>query len=62
MELLEKNPDKRLGFNGAKEIKNHKWFENISWDDLIEKNVMAPYIPSLKDKYDTSNFDEEFTN
>lgn len=29
--LLCKDPTKRLGFHGSKEIKSHPWFKNINW-------------------------------
>ena len=37
--LLNKNPEERLGKNGAKEVKEHKWFSNINWEDLAAKRV-----------------------
>jgi len=35
--LLNRDPTKRLGANGAKEIKNHKFFESIDWKRLEQK-------------------------
>ena len=33
-QLLKKDPMKRIGFNGANEIKEHPWFININWNYL----------------------------
>ena len=61
--LLNKNPDKRLGsINDFDDIKNHPFFADINFDDLLAKKIKAPYIPALKDATDTTNFDQEFTS
>jgi len=44
--LLERDPDKRLGANGAEEIKNHKFFKQINWQKLYERQVKPPFIPA----------------
>ena len=34
------------------EIKNHKWFENINWEDVNKRKLEPPYKPeSLEDGY-----------
>jgi hypothetical protein len=45
--LFVKDPKKRLGHNGAKEIKSHPWFEKIVWDNIQNKKVKAPFVPIL---------------
>jgi serine/threonine-protein kinase MRCK len=47
------NSSKR--FSSLKQFKEHKWFENIDWDNL--RNVDAPYKPIVSSPDDTSNFD-----
>jgi serine/threonine protein kinase len=38
--LLKKSPFDRLGYlNDATDIKQHKWFSDINWDDLMKKKV-----------------------
>lgn len=32
--LLEPDPSKRLGVNGAQEVKNHPFFKGVNWDNL----------------------------
>lgn len=41
--LLVIDPEKRLGANGAAEIKKHPWFKGIDWDNL--RKMPAPIIP-----------------
>lgn len=55
--LLHKDFKKRLGHNGADEIKKHPWFDRINWQALKSKKVKAPFIPKLANETDTNNFD-----
>ncbi|CAD8178540.1 unnamed protein product [Paramecium octaurelia] len=60
--LLTKNPFERLGHNGdAQQIKEHPWFREYPFQDLINKKLQAPIVPKLYDKLDVQNFDQEFT-
>ena len=43
--LLERDPSKRLGVNGVKEVKNHKWFDGFDFTKLMKKLLDAPFIP-----------------
>jgi len=51
--ILVKNKDKRLGRNGAAEIKKHKFFEFIDWDDIFNKRIKPPFVPRLNGNEDT---------
>ena len=65
LRLLVKDPRKRLGGDAsdALAVKNHKFFvPSINWDDLLRKNIPAPFIPRISTAMDVSNFSEEFTN
>jgi serum/glucocorticoid-regulated kinase 2 len=55
--LLVRDPNERIGFE---EIKNHKFFESINWEKLLEKEVPAPFIPSVNELM--SNVHEHFKN
>jgi len=46
--LMERDPKKRLGANGAKEVMEHKWFKNLNWEGIIKKTCLAPFIPKIK--------------
>lgn len=39
-----------------KDIKAHKWFKEIKWNDIEKQSVKAPLKPTVKDAGDTSNF------
>jgi len=49
------DPKDRLGAHGVDEIKSHPFFAGIDWKKIREKK--APYIPELKNSFDTRNFD-----
>ena len=54
--LLNKNPEKRLGTKGIKEIKDHEWFRSINWGEIKKKSIMPPFRPSIEEPleyYDT---------
>ena len=57
MKNLEIKPKKR--FESAKEIKNHKFFENMDWKELFELKVEPPFQPIVKmgENIDVRNFD-----
>eukprot|EP01018_Ginkgo_biloba_P033061 Gb_17384 [translate_table: standard] len=45
LRLLDKEPEKRLGFcNGANDIKNHLFFKGLNWD-AIQHVSRAPFMP-----------------
>ncbi|MCQ2821111.1 MAG: protein kinase [archaeon] len=61
--LLNKNPEKRLGsINDFEDIKKHPFFSGLNFDDLLERKIKPPFVPVLKDRTDTRNFDQEFTS
>lgn len=60
--LLDRDPVKRLGVNGAAEIKAHPFFAQIDWRRLMAKKYAAPFKPAVESAADTSNFDQEFTS
>lgn len=59
--LLDRDPAKRLGANGAAEIKSHRFFESIDWRRLLQKKIQPTFRPNVLDAMDTKNFDPEFT-
>ena len=54
---LINDPEVRLGTNGADEIKSHPFFKGIDWNH-IKETLTPPFIPELKNNYDTKYFDE----
>ncbi|XP_032906609.1 serine/threonine-protein kinase N2-like [Amblyraja radiata] len=61
--LLRRNPERRLGSSerDAEEVKKQPFFKEIDWEGLLAKKVKPPFVPTIKDREDVSNFDEEFT-
>uniref|UniRef100_A0AAR2JHT0 protein kinase C n=1 Tax=Pygocentrus nattereri TaxID=42514 RepID=A0AAR2JHT0_PYGNA len=61
--LLRRNPERRLGSGekDAEEVKKQPFFRNMDWEALLLRKLPPPFVPSIGDKEDVSNFDEEFT-
>lgn len=64
IQLLTKDPEKRLGSGStdALEVMAHPYFSKISFDDIYQKRVPPPFIPTLQSATDTSNFDSHLTS
>ena len=46
--LLQRDPTKRLGSNGAEEIKRHPFFsKHIDWHRLLAKKIQPPFKPTV---------------
>jgi serine/threonine kinase 38 len=50
------NKNERLGKNGSEEIKKHPFFKGLDWNNI--RNLKAPFIPKLKNDYDTKYFEK----
>lgn len=55
--LLIHNPLKRLGTGGAQELKEHPFFAEVDWNNLLRQK--AEFVPSLQGEEDTSYFDSK---
>ncbi|KAK3702286.1 Serine/threonine-protein kinase [Vermiconidia calcicola] len=60
--LLDRDATRRLGTNGASEIKAHPFFHSIDWRKLLDRKYEPSFKPSVLDERDTANFDKEFTS
>jgi len=58
--LLTADLGKRYGNlkNGVDDIKQHKWFKDINWQNLLAKQLPVPFRPLVRGEADTSNFDD----
>ncbi|XP_067644351.1 cAMP-dependent protein kinase catalytic subunit 3 isoform X2 [Eurosta solidaginis] len=58
--LLTNDRTKRLGNmkNGADDVKRHRWFKHLNWNDVYNKKLKPPIIPDVQSDGDTSNFDD----
>jgi serine/threonine protein kinase len=57
-DLLQRKKEKRLGFNGIHELKEHPWLKNFNWNDLINKKMEPNWKPPYAENY-YHNFKEE---
>ena len=56
-QLLQKEPEGRLGFNrGIEEVKSHPWCRRIDWKKILAKKRKPPIVPNCRE----SNFPKEF--
>lgn len=61
--LLIKNPNLRLGSSkGFEEIKEHSFFNSLNFEGILNYDVVAPFIPDIKNNFDLSYFPEDVTN
>ena len=58
--LLVQDLSKRYGNlkGGVNDIKNHRFFKDLDWNNLIKYKIKAPYIPNVSGKGDCNNFTE----
>merc|ERR1712212_1140948 len=58
--LLEEDSNKRLGCMkaGAEDIKRHRWFKTIDWDEVYCRQLKPPIVPKVRYEGDTENFDD----
>ncbi|VVA92729.1 unnamed protein product [Arabis nemorensis] len=59
--LLVHEPEKRLGANGAAEVKAHPFFQGVDWENLtVQKAAFVPLTESIVDtSYFVSRFSEK---
>ena len=57
----EQGHRRRLGCNGAEEIKIIPSLANSSWKRLMMKGYIPPFKPHVSSPNDTSKFDQRFT-
>lgn len=58
--LLAKDRTKRFGNmkNGAEDVKRHRFFKSIDWEDVYERKLKPPIVPRVSYEGDTRNFDD----
>lgn len=59
-QLLVLDPEKRLGHNGALEVKEHAFFKGVDWNSTLTRK--APFVPKPKNDFDTRYFDRMYMN
>ena len=57
--LMIRKDKKRLGYYNDLEIKNHPWFSDIDFEELIKKKIKSPFCPKINhDNYDKKYCEE----
>lgn len=59
--LITSDLTKRLGnlHGGSKDVMDHQWFAEVTWERLGQKDIDAPYLPPVKaGQGDASLFDK----
>lgn len=61
--LLQRNPEVRLGSQGGEEVRQHRFFSDIDWVALMNRDIAPPFDPCRQHDgdADTDNFEKEFT-
>ena len=49
LQLLRKNPDRRLGASerDAEDVKKQAFFRNVNWEELLMRKVKPPFVPTV---------------
>eukprot|EP00736_Rhodelphis_marinus_P007569 Rmarinus@m.13424 len=56
--LLQRDVAKRFGF---KELKKCKFFRNVRWPQVVQRQTKPPFIPTVDGLLDVSQFDDKYT-
>lgn len=60
-QLITPDLTKRLGnlHGGSKDVMQHRWFAEVTWERLAKKDIDAPYVPPVRGGVgDASQFDK----
>jgi len=52
--ILQPDPSKRLGRNGARDIIAHEWFNGFDWDSLKTGTMKAPQEDAVQELFEQS--------
>lgn len=58
--IFTPDPKKRLGANGAEEVKKHPFFKGIDWDAVCNKKIKPPFMPRVTKIDETRYVHQEF--
>jgi hypothetical protein len=49
VQLLRKNPERRLGATerDAEDVKKQAFFRNVNWEELLMRRVPPPFVPTI---------------
>ncbi|XP_063682792.1 cAMP-dependent protein kinase catalytic subunit PRKX-like isoform X1 [Bolinopsis microptera] len=57
--LLTVDRTRRLGTmkDGSADVKKHRWFREIKWDDVLDRKLKPPIVPKVEHAGDSTNFE-----
>lgn len=58
--LLQRKEELRLGSKGIDKIKDHPWFKDIDWDQLLAQKIPPPFVPVCTEDYFDENYLQSF--
>merc|ERR1712118_468471 len=60
--LLKRDPMERLGGGngGSNDVKAHKFWTSVNWDDVLQRNVAPPFRPQVFGRDDYQYFHDDF--
>lgn len=58
--LLQRKEDLRLGSKGINKIKEHPWFSDIDWEQLLAQKITPPFVPICTEDYFDENYLQSF--
>ena len=56
--LLTADKTKRLGAVGAREVKRHRWFKSVEWENVSLRRLKPPIVPTVSHDGDVSNYED----
>jgi len=61
-QLIQTNPENRLGFRGIEEIKNHSWLKDVEWDKVLKKKVNPRFAPKRGSNFNRAYVNEDWSD
>ncbi|KAI9222381.1 kinase-like domain-containing protein, partial [Blastocladiella britannica] len=58
--LLVRQPELRLGWSGAYEVRSHPFYTGVDWYKLVNKLYRPPFVPDLESTLDLRYIDPTF--
>lgn len=51
----------RIGYENISLIRQHPWFNDVSWEEVNSLKIKPPIVPKISDKFDIENFNKDVT-
>ena len=47
--MIQRVPEKRLGYKGIQEVKDHMWLAQFPWKKFQDKKLKSPFKPAVEE-------------